>query len=120
MLLRTGRSITLDFYRDGNHVPALPSTSFCSVWKSASAGEEWIYVDLGAPAEYDKINLYWINKAIKGVVQASDDAKIWTSIVDLPGGDGRKDVIELNKTVRSPFCPFAAYRIRIWSSLPTE
>ena len=31
---------TLDFYRDGNHVPALPSTSFCSVWKSASAGEE--------------------------------------------------------------------------------
>ena len=94
---------TLDFYRDGNHVPALPSTSFCSVWKSASAGEEWIYVDLGAPAEYDKINLYWINKAIKGVVQASDDAKIWTSIVDLPGGDGRKDVIELNKTVRSRF-----------------
>ena len=61
---------TLDFYRDGNHVPALPSTSFCSVWKSASAGEEWIYVDLGAPAEYDKINLYWINKAIKGVVQS--------------------------------------------------
>ena len=94
---------TLDFYRDGNHVPALPSTSFCSVWKSASAGEEWIYVDLGAPAEYDKINLYWINKAIKGVVQASDDAKIWTSIVDLPGGDGREDVIELNKTVRSRF-----------------
>lgn len=77
---------TLDFYKDGSLVPALPSTSFCSVWKSASADEEWIYVDLGAPAEYDKINLYWINKAIKGVIQASDDAKIWTSIVELPGG----------------------------------
>ena len=71
--------------------------------ESASADEEWIYVDLGAPAEYDKINLYWINKAIKGVIQASDDARIWTSIVDLPGGSGKKDVIELDETIRSRF-----------------
>ena len=94
---------TLDFYRNDSLLNVLPSSSFNSVWKSASANEEWVYVDLGAPAEYDKISLYWINKAVKGAIQASNDAKQWVSIVDLPGGHEKKDVIELKKAAKSRY-----------------
>ena len=94
---------TLDFYKNGNLLTMLPSTFFNSAWRSASAGEEWVYVDLGAPAKYDKINLYWINKAVKGEVQSSDDAHTWTRVASLPGGSDKVDVIELDKAVKSRY-----------------
>lgn len=36
---------------------------FTSAWKSASAGEEWVYVDLGAVCEFDRVALDWREKS---------------------------------------------------------
>ena len=92
-----------DFSKAGEPVSALPSFRFSSAWMSASADNEWLMVDLGAQAQYDKINLHWINKAIKGVVEASDDAKTWRQVAELPVGEGLNDEIALNKTVKSRY-----------------
>ena len=92
-----------DFSKAGEPVSALPSFRFNSAWMSASAGNEWLMVDLGAQAQYDKINLHWINKAVKGVVEASDDAKTWKQVAELPEGESLNDEIALNKTVKSRY-----------------
>ena len=92
-----------DFCKAGELVSALPSFRFNSAWMSASAGNEWLMVDLGAQAQYDKINLHWINKAVKGVVEASDDAKTWKQVAELPEGESLNDEIALNKTVKSRY-----------------
>ena len=81
--------------RDGL-VEMKPSQFFNSAWMSATAGEEWLYVDLGSRSEFDKVNLHWINKAVKGKIQVSDDAKQWKEAAELPGGDGLNDEITLN------------------------
>ncbi len=73
-----------------------PSQFFNSAWMSATAGEEWLYVDLGSRSEFDKVNLHWINKAVKGKIQVSDDAKQWKDVAELPGGDGLNDEIALS------------------------
>ena len=73
-----------------------PSQFFNSAWMSATAGEEWLYVDLGSTSEFDKVVLHWINKAVKGKVQVSDDAMQWKDAAELPGGDGLIDEIALN------------------------
>ena len=92
-----------NFAKAGEEVSVLPSFRFNSAWMSASAGNEWLMVDLGAKAQYDKINLQWINKAVKGVVEASDDAKTWKQVAALPGGEGQRDEIDLGKTVKSRY-----------------
>ncbi|MDR3367449.1 MAG: discoidin domain-containing protein [Prevotellaceae bacterium] len=92
-----------EFYRGSEVLSALPSYHFTSAWQSATAGEEWVYLDFGAPASYDKINLHWINKAVAGKVQASDDAKSWTDIAELPGSAGKEDAILLDKPVKSRY-----------------
>jgi hypothetical protein len=86
-----------DFYKDGEWQPVLPSQYFNSAWQSAGTGEEWVCVDFGAPASFDKINLHWINKALRGSVQVSSDARTWNDLAALPGGSERTDAIALNK-----------------------
>ena len=38
---------------------------FTSAWMSGGAGEEWVYVDLGAPCTFDRVALYWISRPPK-------------------------------------------------------
>ena len=92
-----------DFYNRDVQQIILPSLFFQSAWKSATPTEEWVYVDLGTACKFDKINLYWINKAVKGTIQASDDAKSWKRIADLPGGTTKNDVINLDEPVKSRY-----------------
>ena len=44
---------------------------FTSSWLSqtpgAGTGNEWVYVDLGAPCTFDRVALYWILRAAEGV-----------------------------------------------------
>ena len=94
---------TWDFSNNDELQSVLPSTRFNSAWQSAGTGKEWLYIDLGASAQYDKIDLHWINKATKGSIQSSDDAKTWTDIAGLPGGTNREDVINLDKAVKSRY-----------------
>lgn len=78
--------MAVDFYHKGGWVEIKPSQFFNSSWMSATTGEEWLYVDLGSRSEMDKVILHWINKAVKGKVQISDDADQWTDVAELPGG----------------------------------
>ncbi len=73
----------MDFYRNDTEVSILPSYAFSSAWMSQGAGEEWIYVDLGAQAKFDKVKLHWICPPSGGSILTSDDAKTWKKIADL-------------------------------------
>jgi hypothetical protein len=61
---------------------------FSSAWKSAGAGQErgdeWVYVDLGARSSFDRVKLYWLQRAIEGAVEVSDDAVAWKQAATLP------------------------------------
>ena len=83
----------IDMFNGGEQVDFLPSKHFTSTWMSASAEQEWIYVDLGSRSTFDNIKLHWINKASEGKIQISDDAKAWSDIASLPGGDSLLDEV---------------------------
>ena len=77
-----------------------PSDRFCSAWMSATAGTEWVCVDLGISSEVDSVRLHWINKAVKGRVQVSDSGKDWDNLAELPGGSAQTDVLAVNAKAR--------------------
>lgn len=84
----------INFSNAEGPVDLKPSQYFNSTWMSATAGQEWLCVDLGSRSAFDKIILHWLNKAIKGKIQTSDNAKDWHDLAELPGGDSPTDVIE--------------------------
>jgi hypothetical protein len=93
----------LDFFQKDTRLKMTPSHSFNSVWMSAGTGEEWIYIDLGVSSTFDNIKLYWIEKAIKGSVQVSEDAKTWSEIATLPGNNDIVDDIKLTNEARGRY-----------------
>jgi hypothetical protein len=76
---------------------------FSSAWMSASAGEEWVYVDLGAVCTFDRVALYWIRRAAAGALQVSDDAGTWKTIQPLPEGTALTDDIKLSQPVKGRY-----------------
>ncbi len=60
---------------------------FASAWMSAGSGEEWVYVDLGAPCTFDRITLAWIQRAAEGAIQVSNDAIDWRTLQPLSTTD---------------------------------
>ncbi len=73
------------------HIEVGGPYDFTSVWKSAGAGEEWVYVDLGADCAFNRVALYWVERAAEGSIQVSDDAKTWQTIQELPASAGLVD-----------------------------
>jgi beta-galactosidase/beta-glucuronidase len=69
--------------------------SFTSAWMSSGLGEEWVYVDLGARCEFDRVKLYWIARAAEGSIQVSDDAEKWRDLHSFAEASGRVDDVEL-------------------------
>lgn len=92
-----------DFYNKGELLTMTPSKFFTSAWMSAGTGSEWVYVDLGAPATFDKVNLYWVNKAIEGKIQVSDNAETWNDVANLPGGAEKLDAIVFNQPAKGRY-----------------
>jgi hypothetical protein len=76
---------------------------FTSAWKSAGAGEEWVYVDLGGPCTFDRVTLYWIRRARTGAIQASDDAAKWTDVQPLPDSTAATDDIKLAQPAKGRY-----------------
>jgi hypothetical protein len=76
------------------------SQFFDSAWMSAGNREEWIYIDLNSRSEFDLVRLHWINKAIVGKIEISDDAKSWKAIADLPGGNALVDEVKCKAKAR--------------------
>ncbi len=92
-----------DFYNNSTKLKMAPSHDFKSAWMSAGTGQEWVYVDLGVASTFDNIILYWINKAIKGSVQVSDDAKSWKDLAPLPGNKDMVDEIKLKTEAKGRY-----------------
>ena len=90
----------VEFSNADGVVDLKPSQFFTSAWMSATAGEEWVSVDLGSHSEFDKVVLHWVNKAVEGRIQTSDDAQTWTDAAPLPGGEGLTDEISVKSKAR--------------------
>lgn len=93
----------LDFYSGVNRLNMVPSCQFKSAWMSAGTGVEWVYTDLGSTSTFDHIKLYWINKAVEGSVQVSEDAINWNELFALPGGDQKVDDITLKQWAKGRY-----------------
>ena len=61
----------------------LPATHFSSAWRSLTAGNEWVTIDLGASSTIDKVRLHWLNKATQGDIQLSNDNATWRNVARL-------------------------------------
>ena len=80
---------------------------FTSAWMSAGLGEEWVYVDLGAVCEFDRVKLYWVARAAQGSLLVSDDAQSWREVRALPESTsdsaGLIDDVRLSSTVKGRY-----------------
>lgn len=90
----------VEFSNADGAVDLKSSQFFTSAWMSATAGEEWVSVDLGSHSEFDKVILHWVNKAVEGRIQTSDDAQTWDDAAPLPGGEGLTDEIAVKGKAR--------------------
>lgn len=90
----------VEFSNADGGVDLKSSQFFTSAWMSATAGEEWVSVDLGSHSEFDKVVLHWVNKAVEGRIQTSDDAQTWADVASLPGGEGLTDEIAVRGKAR--------------------
>ncbi len=85
---------------------------FTSAWMSAGGGEQWVYVDLGAPCTFDRVALYWIRRAAAGEIQVSDDAAKWTDLEPLPASQQSTDDIKLAHPAKGRY-------VRVFMTKPT-
>ena len=102
----------IEFYEGDRRVQIGGPYSFTSAWMSAGSGEEWVYVDLGAKCEFDRIALHWIARAAEGSIQISDDAQSWRNLHPL-SGTGSVDDIKLAS-------PAHARYVRVLMTRPTS
>ena len=106
----------LKMQKDGKRATdILPATHFGSAWRSLGNRDEWVTVDLGAPATINGIGLPWVNNPSSGNIQISDDNKNWKTIAtlskkndliqldDVTGRYVRINMIEPNPN-KQPFC----------------
>lgn len=83
----------LDFYQNGQEISVLPSYRFQSAWMSEGDSDQWISVDFGAKATFDKIRLAWIERPGKGVIESSEDGEHWTKVLELdPAGPDIEEI----------------------------
>lgn len=91
----------------------LPSEHFCSAWVSAGTESEWIYVDLGAPSKFDKVDLHWIGKAPAFTLETSDDAVHWKPVKTMPAKGRYVRVSMRHSTPEDAGMPFALSEIKV-------
>jgi len=92
-----------NFYRKNDLLTITPSIDFKSAWMSAGTGQEWLMVDFGAISTIDSVALHWINKAVEGTIEVSDDAVNWNVVAQLPGTDNPVDIITLDPSTRGRY-----------------
>jgi hypothetical protein len=100
-------------FRKDREVRVAGPDLFTSAWMSAGSGEEWVYVDLGAPCVFDRVALSWIRRAAEGAVQVSNDAAEWQTIQPLPASSGLDDDIHLAQPAHGRY-------VRILMTKPAE
>jgi hypothetical protein len=83
------------FFNKNARVEAGGPYYFTSAWKPATNGYEWVYVDFGGPATFDRVAIDWIRRAADGLLQVSNDAKTWRTFQVLPSSGGAVDDLKL-------------------------
>ena len=91
------------FRRDGKAVRVGGPHQFSSAWMSAGRGEEWVYVDLGAPCSFDRVALNWLARPSEAVLQVSDDAVAWRDLQALAATSGHDDDVKLKTAARARY-----------------
>ena len=86
----------MNFLKNGKEIKILPSFDFCSAWMPEETTGQWVCIDLGAPARFDRIKLFWIEKPMRGAIETSDDAIVWKKIADLPDDGNLTDDITVS------------------------
>jgi len=84
-----------------------------SQWVSKNAGNQWIYIDLGAKCNIESVKLFWgTNYAKSYSIEFSDDAKTWQAVYSTTSGQGGAEEI--------PVSGYASYvRLRLTASSGT-
>ena len=59
------------FFHGGSQVHVGGPYDFTSAWMPGGAGEEWVYVDLGALCTFDRVRLSWIRRPASAVTRRS-------------------------------------------------
>jgi hypothetical protein len=69
----------LTLYEGNTNVITAPKPTFDSFWQSSSAGNQYVYIDLGGPSVFGDVKLYWdtTNYARSFQIQVSDDGVDW-------------------------------------------
>ena len=98
MFETTWRVGQIAFFHGDTRVEIGGPYSFTSAWMSEGSGEEWVYVDLGARFEFDRVKLYWIARATEGSVQVSDDAESWHDLQALSASAENTDDFKLSQS----------------------
>jgi hypothetical protein len=93
----------MSFRLGGRKVPVGGPFRFSSAWMSEGRGEEWVYVDLGAPCTFDRIAMHWLARPADGELQASDDASRWRTIQALPAAGPAADDVRLAAPARARY-----------------
>lgn len=118
----------MHFYKDDEEISVYTGEFFTSCWIPAGTTDEWIYVDLGASSDFDKIVLYWIGDAPAGSIEISEDTQSWNAIAQIPvagerageslrqevdaGGKGRYVRISVSECAGGEPC--ALSEIQVW------
>ncbi|HWB95155.1 MAG TPA: discoidin domain-containing protein [Bryobacteraceae bacterium] len=105
---RSGRNLKwrigeVRFFDRGTPVRIGGPFFFQSAWMSAGAGDEWVYVDLGAAATFESVKLYWNKPPAAGALEVSDDAAAWRKLKDLPAGGGLQQEMPIVPAARGRY-----------------
>lgn len=101
------------FFDRGERVNIAGPYDFTSAWMSEGLGEEWVYVDLGAHCEFDRVKLFWIARAAEGSIQVSDNAERWVNLHHFPDESGSVDDVKLPRLARGRY-------VRVLMKRPTS
>jgi len=91
------------FFNGAQRVQVGGPYSFTSAWMSAGMDEEWVYVDLRARFEFDRVKLFWIARAAEGSIQVSDDAQKWHDLHRLSSSTEAVDDVHLAQPARGRY-----------------
>jgi beta-glucanase (GH16 family) len=99
-------------------------------WSSAFSDPQWIYVDLQATFNINRVKLYWeAAYATSYQVQVSSNAVDWTTIyntttgaggtVDLTGLSGTGRYVRMYGTARQTVYGYSLYELEVYGTVPT-
>ena len=90
----------VDFQKTGKTIKAIPSYDFASVWQAAGDREQWVKIDLGQSVAFDKVNIHWLERAEKAVLQVSSDNRTWTDVKTLTHASALAEQVDCKATGR--------------------